>query len=126
LMLLCQSELGIVRSGKSSSAPKRRHSPPTNVPKFTSTMFRVRPVVGTTNDATAETSKATEPNKLRAVIHHGQAAKSPTAHGVTHFKPRELARCEKARQAKRLLPMSGYLWSQWGVLYGASTLLVHD
>jgi len=31
-------------------------------------MFRGRAVVGTTNDATAETPKATEPAKLRAVI----------------------------------------------------------
>jgi hypothetical protein len=33
-------------------------------------MFRGRPVVGTTNDATADTPKATEPTKLRAVIRH--------------------------------------------------------
>jgi len=68
-------------------APKREHSPPTKVPKFTSTMFRGRPVVGTTNDATAETPKATEPTKFRAVIHQGRLCDRQQAHTSNHASP---------------------------------------
>lgn len=50
----------------------KKHSAPTNVPKFTRATFIGRPVVGTTYDAIAETPKAMEPNKLRAVIHHAR------------------------------------------------------
>src|SRR5271157_3632395 len=80
----------MVRSGSSSMAPKRKHSPPTNVPKFTSTMFRGRPVVGTTNDATAETPKAAEPTKFRAVIHQGTLRNRQQAkerHTSNHASP---------------------------------------
>ena len=92
----------MVRSGSSSMAPKRKHSPPTNVPKFTSTMFRGRPVVGTTNVWNGRDAEGERTDQVEGRDPPGQAAQPPAGEGVTHLKPREPARHEKAHRTERV------------------------
>src|SRR3954452_3102017 len=64
------AERDAVRSGKRKSAPARKHTPPTAVPRFTSMMLRGSPVVVTIFDATADTPNAIEPARLSAAMRH--------------------------------------------------------
>lgn len=77
----------------------KKHSAPTNVPKFTRATFIGRPIVGATSDAITG-AKSDRAQRVEGRDPARQAGESPTVNGVTHFKPRPPTCDEGARLAK--------------------------
>ena len=61
-----------VRSGNNNIAPIKKQIAPVKVPRFVKVKFTGIPVLGKTNEATADTPKATDPMIFSAAIHHGK------------------------------------------------------
>src|SRR5205814_1041710 len=66
------------RRGSRSTAPVRKHTAPTRVPRLDSSAFLRSPVAGTMYAATAETPNATEPSRLARAIHQLRGLGSPS------------------------------------------------
>jgi hypothetical protein len=72
LAVVPASPTSSVRSGRSSSAPTKKHTAPIRVPRFDRAALWSWPVAGLMQPATADTPKATDPIRLASVIHHDQ------------------------------------------------------
>ena len=90
-------------SGLISSAPPKKQSAPTNVPRFTSAAFTTSPDSGTVYDAIADTPNATEPDEVqprRLPGARGRVPEDPVAHDRRAH--RHDARHEEADRAERI------------------------
>jgi hypothetical protein len=61
----------LIHSGNNNRAPNKKQIAPVNVPRFVKVKLIATSVLGNTYEATADTPKATDPDKLSAATHHG-------------------------------------------------------